>query len=144
VRTAIFRRRWRRPAATIPPLDVERVSFRSTIRIIDAHYRDAAITRIANQLLPAAAIHAAESEESRIRRHHTCAFESPPLGRLPGYIAKGRRVAADLDLGGTVHYDFDRALSFVRSAAAANIRATLHRLTARHGRDRRDHSNCKK
>jgi hypothetical protein len=53
--------RWRRSLTTrIPsaPRQIKCISFRTVVRILDSNYRRAAVARIADQRLPASAIHA--------------------------------------------------------------------------------------
>jgi len=75
---------WDGRAAPVIPCDIEGVPFGAALRILDSNHGGATAPPIPNQLLPAAAVDAAESEARRICGHRRRAFESAPLGRLPG------------------------------------------------------------
>jgi hypothetical protein len=87
---------WRR---RVPPHDVERIPFRSPTGIVDANDRRAAITRIANQLLPTPAVNAGKAELAGIPRQRSGAFKAPPLRGSSRKIPKVAAVAANFHLG---------------------------------------------
>jgi hypothetical protein len=100
-----------RVCGSASPEQVERVAFGPAVGILYLdHRRTAVVARIANQCLPASAIHACEAKIRRVRRHRGGAFEAPPLGRLPVQVAQVGAIAADFDLSRAVDEYFHRAL----------------------------------
>jgi hypothetical protein len=109
-------------AVGVRPEEVEGIAFGTALRILNPHYGAPAISRVLNQLLPAAAIDACKAEITGIRRHRSAAFESAPLRLLPGEVADIGSVAANLDFGRAVHYYFNCAFAAIRIAVASKGR----------------------
>jgi hypothetical protein len=102
---------------TAIPKEIEGVSFLATLRILDSNHGHASVSRIANQLLLAPPVHSGKAKIRRIRRHCSRALEPAPLRALPSGVPQRSHISPDLDLGGSIHHYFDRALTAIGIAA---------------------------
>ena len=95
------------------PRNVKGVAFGSALGIFDADHGGTAVARIADQVLPAAAIDALKAEIARVARQGTAALEAAPLRGIARDIPEYSEIAADFDLGDSIYYHFDGALAAV-------------------------------
>ena len=125
------------------PHQVEGVALGATIGILNPYDRRAAAAAwVLNQLLSSAAINAAESKLTRIRRYRPRTLKPPPLGRLSGQRSQEAAVAADFNLRGAVHVNLDGALARIVTAASGEVCPALPGLGAYwHDQDRSDRQN---
>src|SRR5439155_7473688 len=99
--------------ASTRPRQIERIPLRSSLRIFNANYRNPAISRIADQRLPAASVNSGESEVGRIHGHSSRALEPAPLRRLAGEIPQNGIVASHFNLCYSVDHNFNGALTLI-------------------------------
>lgn len=102
------------------PRDFEAIYGSTVLRILDSNYGRAAIARIANQLLPAAAGERAKMKIRRTGRQGSCALKPPPLWRRASEIPHHGFVPAHFDFGDSVDPNFNRASAFARRPARAH------------------------
>jgi hypothetical protein len=108
----------RRRRRCVAPKDVEGVTLRAILRIVNANDRRAAAARVASQLLAAAAVDARESKVGGIRRQRPGAFKSPPLRLCSPQVPKSCGAAANFYLGGPVNHYFNGTFSSIWRSAA--------------------------
>src|ERR1035437_9856157 len=121
------------------PNEVEGVAFGSALGIFNVDDGHSAVARIADQLLPAAAIDACKAKLGRADGQRSAALEAAPLRRAARDIPDGSLVAADLDIRDPVDYHFDGALTAVAAATGDHGGAALVLLRTRY---RRHHEDC--
>ena len=113
------------PAAIVivatAPHDVERIPFAAALSIFYADDGDAAIGRVADQVLAPAAIDAAEAEVVWPCGHGLVTVESTPSGALADARAQAGGGAADLDFGGAIDFDFNRTFSVTVPTAPSDV-----------------------
>ena len=108
----------RRRTAIAAPREIEGVSFRAALRILNSNDGGPSVLRPANQFLAAAPVHAYEPEVWGIARYATTsALEATPLRRLAGQIPKDCITSANLHLGRPINDNFDGAFSTVGTTA---------------------------
>src|ERR1035438_3904196 len=107
-----------RTAIGAAPDEVEGIAFGSVPGIFNADDGDAAVARIADQLLPAAAIDALKAELGGVAGQGRAALEAAPLRGLARNISDDSLIAADIDLGDSVNHHFDGALAAIGTATA--------------------------
>jgi hypothetical protein len=79
---------WNRLARGITPAPghIKCITFRAIIWVFDPNHCPAAIAGLANQRLPASAVHTCKTKIGGISRKRSRAFKSTPLRRPPGKI----------------------------------------------------------
>ena len=129
---AIWREAWKLPAnlrrlspgapvvaGTATPHDVERIAFATALGIFYTNDGDAAVGGVADQVLPAASVDAAETEIVRPYGHGLVTVEPAPSSALAFPGAKAGDTAADFHFGDAIDFDFDGTLTV--AAAPSDI-----------------------
>ncbi len=96
----------------------EGVSFGAAIGVFNSDDGSATVSRVANELLSAAAINPGKTEIGGVGGHYRATFEAAPLGGLSVEIPKNGITSSNLDLGSTVDHKFGRALTTARVPSA--------------------------
>jgi hypothetical protein len=115
----------RAPIVTASPEEVESVSFRTAFGILDADHSGAAVARISDQILPATSVNSRKAEAYGIARKGRVALETAPLRRAASEVSDEALIAADFNLGGSIHHHFYGALASVGASAADHHGAPL-------------------
>jgi hypothetical protein len=105
------------PVIKTTPHNVKSVPFGSSIRVFDAD-NGSTVSRIAYQVLPAAAVNPLEAEAGRVVGQDSVAFKPAPLRWLAGEIPNRSVLAVNTHLGHSIHHHFNSALAIVGIAAA--------------------------
>jgi hypothetical protein len=99
------------------PDQVEGVTFRTAVPILNPHHGRTAAPGITDQVLPTSAVDPLEPEVRGIVGHPAGAFEAAPLRRLTGYGPQDGIISAHFHFRDAIHHHLNGAFAFVGAFA---------------------------